>query len=391
MSAIRHAVRGRNAAGLVLLVFTAFHAGCVTTARQPEPPPPPAALAAFRAAAIKVLEDAAFGDSPAGRIHAIEAFLDVAPDDGMALQAIPLNIENAYAGASFAALMAAGQLRASDQLDKIRTRAEHADPHVRMAALYALHRLGDKRRTGELSQFLLKHRDARVRANAALILGRLGEPQHVKLLRMALDREKKDLTRLQLLESLAILGDAQAINRLAFQAHSARPQEAAVAIMMLANARCQDAEEVFLIRLHEEGMLEVRLQAARGLAELGRSDGMSLALSSLFFDSPKRGLANDPPEQQIDRVRGLAALALETMADPLSLTALREAFDVEGQSEYVRIAIARASIRTIDRCRATDGRRDASSFCPDPHVAQASRQSSHRRDGGATGPFPSRR
>ncbi len=351
MSATRNAVRRRYAAGVVLLLATVLHAGCITPLRKPEPPPPSAELSAFRAAAIKVLEDAAFGDSPTGRIHAIEAFMEVAPREGMKLHAIPLNIENAYAGASFAAIMAAGHLRATDQLDKIRTRAEHADPHVRMAALYALHRLGDKRRTGEMSQYLLKHRDARVRANAALILGRLGERQHVKLLKMALSREKKDLTRLQLLESLAMLGDRQAVNRLCFQAHSARPQEAAVAIMMLANAKCHEAEDVFLIRLHAEGMLEVRLQAARGLAQLGRNDGMTLALSSLFFNDPKRGLVNDPPEQQIDRVRGLAALALEIMADPGSLAALREAFDADGQSPYVRISIARAAIRTIDRCR----------------------------------------
>ncbi len=355
MSTKRHAARRRRAAGLVLLLLPTFLAGCVSPRHKAQPPPPSVELAAFRAAAIKVLEDAAFGDSPAGRIHAIEAFMEVAPHEGMTLHAIPLNIENAYAGASFAALMAAGQLMARDQLDKIVTRAEHANPHVRMAALYALHRLGDKRRTGEMSQYLLKHRDARVRANAALILGRLDERQHVELLRMALAREKKDLAKLQLLESLAMLGDRQAVNRLSFQAHSARPQEAAVAIMMLANAKSHEAEDVFLIRLHAEGMLEVRLQAARGLAELGRSDGMSLALSSLFFDTPKRGLPNDPPEQQIDRVRGLAALALETMADPRALAALREAFDAEGQSPYVRIAIARAAIRTIDRCRVSDG------------------------------------
>jgi len=355
MSVTRHAMRCRRAAGLVLLLISMFHAGCITPQRKPQPAPPPAELAVFRAAAIEVLEDAAFGDSPVGRIHAIEAFMEVAPREGMTLHAIPLNIENAYPGASFAALMAAGQLQARDQLDTIRTRAEHADPHVRMAALYALHRLGDKRRTGEMSQYLLKHRDARVRANAALILGRLGERQHVKLLKMALSREKKDLTKLQLLESLAILGDSQAVNRLSFLAHSARPQEAAVAIMMLANAKCHEAEDVFLIRLHAEGMLEVRLQAARGLAELGRSDGMTLALSNLFFNAPERGLANDPPEQQIDRIRGLAALALETMADPRSLTALREAFDAEGQSQYVRLSIARAAIRTIDRCRASEG------------------------------------
>ena len=93
---------------------------------------------------------------------------------------------------------------------------------------------------------------------------------------------------------------------------------------------------------------EVRLQAARGLALLGYNDGLDLALKYIFFRSPYRVTANDPARQQIARVRGLAALALEAMADPSALGALKRAFEASGQSVYVRIAIARAAIRTID-------------------------------------------
>ena len=153
----------------------------------------------FRAEAIRILEEAAFGDRAAQRMQAIEAFKDVAPDEAMSRMVIPSNIESDSPAVSFAALMAAGEIGAKTLIDRIRTRAESANPHVRMAALFALHRLGSTGRTGELSRFLLNHADARVRANAALVIGRLGGTGHAKLLKMALRQEQKTAVKLQIL------------------------------------------------------------------------------------------------------------------------------------------------------------------------------------------------
>lgn len=316
----------------------------------------PAERLGFRAVAIKALEEAAFGDSPAQRMQAIEAFKEVAPQDGMELLAIPLNIENEYAGVSFAALMAAGEIGAAELMDQVRTRAESPDPHVKIGALFALHRLGSTGRTGELAQFLLHHPEARVRANAALAIGRLGGTQHVELLKMALRREQKTAAKLQILESLAFMSDADATNRLMFDGYSEYPDQAAVALMMLANARSPAAENLFWTRLQKEtDFPEIQLQAARGLAHLGYNDGFGLALRHLFFNSPKHVDARDTAGRQIERVRGMAALALEAMAEPASLAALKKAFKAPLQSAYVRLAVARAAIRTIDRVRDLSG------------------------------------
>lgn len=313
---------------------------------------------AFRKEALDVLEDAAFGDSPTGRMHAIEAFKAVAWREGMKRLAIPLNIENRYAGASFAALMAIGEVGTKEGIndtvmDAIRTRAEDPDPHVRMAALFVLHRLGDTSRTGELSELLLNDPNARVRGNAALVIGRLGDRTHIRLLRIALRREKKAAPKLQVLASLAALGDRHAIERLIFDGYSNYADQASIALGMLADARCQDAEKLFWDRLHQESdHPEVPLQAARGLAELGSNEGLDLALNYLFFRFPRHVSPWNPAGLEIDRVRGLAALALEAMAAPEALAALKKAFDDKDQSEYVRIVIARAAIRTIDRFHA---------------------------------------
>ncbi len=305
----------------------------------------------FRRAAIEFLEEAAFSDSPTLRMHAIEAFKEVAPEEGMRRLAIPLNIENEYPGASFAALMAVGETQASVNdtlLDLIRTRAESPDKHVRMAALFALHRLGDARRTSELATFLLDDPDPKVRANAALLIGRLGGKHHARLLRRALRHERKTLPMLQILESLAILGDGHAITRLMQDGYSAVPEQSAIGLMMLANARRHEAEDIFRFKLSSGGEPEVRLQAARGLARLGYSDGRDLALRHLYFSAPRAGIRGDPPERQIERIRGLAALVLDNLGDPETLGNIKAAFEDPGQPQYVRVALARAAIRVID-------------------------------------------
>ncbi|RIK64243.1 MAG: hypothetical protein DCC65_14595 [Planctomycetota bacterium] len=302
----------------------------------------------FRQQAVTYLGRAALSDQPVQRMQALEAFQDVDPKDGAAY--FSENLDNGYAGVCFAALMAAGTVREAALTQRIRTRAEDADPNVRIAAVFALHRLGDKTRTGELGELLLKHPDARVRANAALAIGRLAEPQSIKLLQMALRREKKDAVVMQILEALAMLGDNHGIERLRLYGYSAVPDQAALALMFLANARPAgpEVEELFRYRLDIADHPEIKLQAARGLGRLGYDSGLELSLSYLTFNAPDRNRPNDPPEQQIIRIRALAALALEAIGDPRALGPLKTAFDREDQPELVKIAIARAAIRIID-------------------------------------------
>lgn len=302
----------------------------------------------FRQQAIAFLGRAALCDVPVQRMQSLEAFQDVAPKDGQPY--FSENIDNGYAGVCFAALMAAGTVKETVLIQRIRTRAEDSDPSVRIAAIYALHRMGDKSRTGELGELLLKHPDARVRANAALAIGRLAEPQSNKLLQMALRREKKDAVVMQILEALAILGDTHGIDRLRLYGYSAVPDQAALALMFLANAKPSgpEVEELFRYRLEVADHPEIKLQAARGLGRLGYDSGLELSLAYLFFSSPDKNRPNDPAEQQVIRVRALAALALEAIGDPAALGPLKKAFDQEDQPDLVKLAIARAAVSIID-------------------------------------------
>lgn len=302
----------------------------------------------FRADCLKFMEDSAFSLEPSLRMQAIEAFADVAPKEGIQRKAIPLNIENKYDGIVFASLMAVGQIQSKQFEEQARTRAESRDKNIRIAALFALHQLGERSRTGELAEMLINDPDEQVRANAALAIGRTHDPRMIKPLRLALRREHNQTPKMQILEALAILGDKKAIERLMFIGRSAIPQDAGIALMMLANARTDEAEDLFWIRLQDADVPEVRVLAIRGLAGLGKRDVLPLAVKFLFFNEAKPGIPHDPPEQQIKRIRGIAALALEQLGAPEALEPLKKAFYQSGQSDYVRLAAARAAVGILD-------------------------------------------
>lgn len=296
----------------------------------------------FRQEAVTFLKQAATSDDPPLRIQALESLQAVAPAEG--LPYIIDNIDNGYAGVSFAALMSAGAMQEKRCVEKARIRAEDSDPHVRIAAIYALHRMGDTKRTSELGELLMKHPDARVRANAAVAIGRMGEKGSASLLRTANQREKKDVVKMQIREALAMLHDQHATEELIFAGFSAVPDQSLPAMAFLAEAGNDRAEDLFRLRLRKADIPEQRLIAARGLGKLGNDAGYDVACAHLYFKSPQRNRRNDPPEQQIARIRSLAALALEAIKDPECLGPLYDAFHAPEQSMSAKLAIARAAV-----------------------------------------------
>ncbi|MEK6645017.1 MAG: HEAT repeat domain-containing protein [Planctomycetota bacterium] len=327
--------RGR----MVVLLGCLASVGCMPELRRPLSTD---GQRQIRGEALMFLKEAVKSDDPTLRIQALEALQTVAAADGIPY--IMDNIDNGYAGVSFAALMSAGAIQEKRCLEKTRIRAEDSDPHVRIAAIYALHRLGDTKRTSELGELLMNHPDARVRANAAVAIGRLGEKGSAGLLRTANHREKKDVVKMQIREALAMLHDQRATDELIFAGYSAVPDQALPALAFLAEAKNDRAEDLFRHRLHKAEIPELRLIAARGLGRLGNNAGYDIACAHLFFDSPQRNRKNDPPEQQVARVRSLAALALEAINDPDSLGPLSDAFHDEQQGMAARLAIARATV-----------------------------------------------
>jgi HEAT repeat protein len=164
---------------------------------------------------------------------------------------------------------------------------------VQVAVRFALHRLGDTRRSHDLEKFA-KDPDVSVRGDTAMVLGMLGEPTAARVLKeMQFDRVAS--VRLQVAEALWRLGDTEAREQLVAATFSHYVDDQAVAYLALAEPR----DPSVLPHIHtglSSPYNQIALIAARAGGMLGSDDGYSLAVA---------GTASQDPGQ-----RTLAAFAL---------------------------------------------------------------------------------
>ncbi len=256
---------------------------------------------------------------PSVRAQAVEAMQRAAPADGMPW--IRTALADEHPAVRFAACVAAGTLKDTLAREGVTRCLGDDNRSVRVGALYALHRLGDTRRSGELPDYLLNHSDAAVRRNAALVLGRMGETGAIALLARAM-RDADEGVQLQALESMALLGGREARQQLALYASSSAGDKEVFALRALAETRDERFKDTYRYKLSQAAFLETKLAAAIGLGLLGQRDGYNLAMSALEFNSPKTDASDDPPENQVRRVRQLATFALGAIGDAGALPAL---------------------------------------------------------------------
>lgn len=271
------------------------------------------------------------------RVQAIESLQEGAPRVGV--RYFTEALEDEYPGVRFAALMALGSLRYAPARDMIGARRNDADPHVRLAARFALCRLGDASGVPEIVSALRSARSAAVRGNAALILGRLGDTGAIGALRGAL-KEQDESVRLQVLEAMALLGDKKAVGELGLIAYSSTGPKMVLALLALGDARRSELRNLFLEQFEAAGYDEVRLAAAAALARIGEPVGVAFAMDRLRNYRPER-TGVDTPEQQAARVRILATVVLGAARDPAALSSLDDVLRNE-TNESVRVAAARA-------------------------------------------------
>lgn len=284
--------------------------------------------------------------SPLIRAQAIEALSEVAPGEGkMWLRELS---SDPYPGVRFAARLALGDLRPKDLGAMMRRAlAEEQDPSARAAAIYALHRSGDAGYTSELARLLLETRDAAVKANVALILGKLGDASALPLLRRAL-REDRLGVDYEIVEAAAALGDTRALQQLVAYTYGGAADRQVLALLALGRSGKPEVLEACRYHLKNGEYLEVRLAAARALGMLGYDDGYDVALDALDFNEPRRDVPNDPPANQIQRIRVMAARALGAIGRKEALPALQRA--LEDQSDpRIQLAAATAILEILGR------------------------------------------
>jgi HEAT repeat protein len=281
---------------------------------------------------------------PSVRAQAVEAMQEAAPEEG--LPWIRSALADEHPAVRFAACLAAGAVHDLLARDGLTRCLDDPDANVRVGAIFALHRLGDTHLTGQLPEYLFDSSQPSVRRNAALVLGRLGEPGAVSLLARAM-RDPDEGVQLQALESMALLGNREAQQQLTFYANSGTGYKEAFALNALSQTHARRFLDTYRYRLRHTDFLETRLSAARGLGLLGTREGYPVAVEALNFNSPRRDLADDPAENQVRRIRQLAALALGAIGDPRALPALDRALML-CDDPNVQVAIGKAILEIVE-------------------------------------------
>jgi len=321
---------------LVLLAW----AGCAAPPRAVRDPTPPD----LKAQARECLKAAVrYPHNPVVRVEAVEALqVGGSPDD---LPWIRTALLDEHPAVRFAGCMAVGMRRDSQAETLVGERLNDADANVRVAALFAMHRLGRREQTAMLTTYLLDHEAPTVRRNAALALGLLETPSAVRVLARAM-KDSDGGVRHHALEAMARLGNQDARQELTFMTSCGVGSDEVFAIHALAQTGDSTYADTFRYKLQTADHLETRLAAARGLGMLGSGEGLSAAMDALRVDQPTIDDPKDPVVEQILRRKQLAAAALGAIgrAEALPLLADRLA---ETSDPRLQVSAAQAILRIL--------------------------------------------
>lgn len=274
----------------------------------------------LREASLEILEAAAFSDSPLLRANALEA-LQTVPNRVEPIARASLTDENS--GVRFASLMTIGKLRLQNSRQFIGPLLSDPDPRVRMAAIYALHRFGERIDQTPIADHLLSG-DTGIRSQAAYILGEIGNPSAIPLLRDTVEppritndaaqrveqdrlRRQTDQTlfRLQVAEALLKLGDERVrhvLHSALYPKYRDDLEAAVLAAQILGEIRDESAIRQ-LVELIEQTTsdspdttdprrevflqpIELRLAAATAVAKMGDTGGVFVADLALASNDP---------------------------------------------------------------------------------------------------------
>jgi HEAT repeat protein len=248
------------------------------TRRAKTPPPYPEAKpvpldAALMKQSRTILAESLHSDQPMIRGHAVECVRDALGTQGR--EEIVMALDDPSWQVRFSAAMSAGQLKLVEAKPKLYALLHKPFIQVKIASIYALHRLGDKRYSHELEQ-TARSNDPNVRSNTVIVLGMLDEPSAIKILRV-MRADRSPSVRVLACESLWRLGNEDGLPDLVAATVSLHPDEQMSAFMGLAAPRDPRIIE------HIRGGLtsdypEVALVAARAMGILGSDEGYGVAM-----------------------------------------------------------------------------------------------------------------
>ncbi|MEM1013452.1 MAG: HEAT repeat domain-containing protein [Planctomycetota bacterium] len=287
---------------LTPLVLAALLVGCQSSGERqplrpdPLPPVPPIVQVDvdtdLREAAAAFVIKATQADDPIFRANAAEA-AEGLPDDDATAALVPL-LEDDDPVVRFAAMMTIGreQFGGPDLVDDLGVLAAGPSPNGRVAAMFAMHRLGETAKSQGLADATTSP-DPVVRSHAALALGLTGEPSAVDVLEPMLGDDDATV-RLTAAEALWRFGRRDARDRLMEASLSGYTDDSVIGTLALGVHPDPSAFAMLQGKLTDD-YAEVQLAAARALGQLGSDAGF--------------GLAREAASSQEPRLRGMAAAA----------------------------------------------------------------------------------
>ena len=286
--------------------------------------------------AYRVLIQSLADPNPAVRVNAIEAVVQTKRIKLMPRVRRLLNDE--FAPVRFAAAVAVGDMDYSFAKKAVTGLFADPDSNVKLAACYALIRLGSEKYR-EVLRRAIGSSDQTVRANAAFLLGKSDDTEAVKLLYWAMqNKNSEDKVIFQAAESLAMLQDDRIYPKLWTMLIAAHADVRVVGVRAMGTLNTREAKNALLTML-DDGVLEIRLAAAEQLGRKADRTGQPEVL-----DVFTRNLTAGTDEPGRQRVYVLTALAIGRIGTPALTRYLPRL--IRDQSKAVQIAAAQAVLLT---------------------------------------------
>jgi HEAT repeat protein len=294
---------------------------------------------ALQAAANAEIKTALHSNDKLIRAHALETLAEEQMTDWSQQIVDALGDQSSLVRKS--AALAAGQLQikaAADHLSPLLGADAKADAQgatnatqERIAAIFALHRLGDTSHSHELEKTAFDTRP-QVRGDTAFVFGLIGDKSAIPLLQQMLREDPDVIVRLEVAEALWRMGDQKGQEALVQATVSGYASDQMMAILALAEPHDTRMLE-YIAGLFSNEYPEVQLMCARASGMLGSDIGYGIALK--YADSA------DPHQ------RALAAMAFNTIGRSDSQKTLAKL--LKDSDPDVRLAAAGALISVAEK------------------------------------------
>jgi HEAT repeat protein len=301
--------------------------------------PPPGAVAVDKLVPIatQIVSKGLLHEDPYVRTRAVEV---VATTGQIKLMPkVQRLLENDFVSpVRFAAALAIGDIEYRFAEKSIRPLLNDPDENIRIAAAYAMNKLGtmDSATSLEALRKAIASDDQVVRANAAYLMGKSGDKRARKFLYMVIrTKDSSEKVIFQAVESIAMLGDEHIFTpKLWPMVISTYADDRVMGIRAMGALGTPKAKEVLITKL-DDHILAVRLVAAEQLGRLGDTTGEPEVL-----DVFRKNLAAGLNPEQLEHINMLTALAIGQIRTESLSRFLPQL--LRDQSEFVRLAAAKA-------------------------------------------------